>query len=104
MRNDYIVQKDDYKAKIAIVFNDPWNNGIPYTIIDLSILPKRKRNWKSVTVEIKESHGYYIQKTEDRGAYLKEQYLQYITEEDIQSAVNYVYEQFKPEPDKIQFR
>lgn len=102
MRVEYIVQKEDYKAKITVVVTDYSLSQNIYKILDLSILPKRKRVWKSLTYEIKESYEYYICDRGGRTAYLQQQYLKYVSEEDIMDAANCVYKQLKPEPDKIE--
>lgn len=106
MQYEFIVQKETYKAKIAVVPAEYGYGEWKYRIYNLSILPKGKRKWISVTHDISDRYDYRNLKfnSEDRQRYILERYLEYVTEEDIQNAVNYAYEQLKPELNKIEFR
>ena len=106
MRYEFIVQKETYKAKIAVEPAEYGYGEWKYRIYDLSILPKGKRKWISVTHDISDRYDYRNLEfnSEDRQKYIKERYLKYVTEEDIRSAVSYTYEQLSPELNKIVFR
>ena len=105
MNFEFITQKEGYKAKIIISFGEYSFSELKYSICDLSILPKGKRKWVSVTRDISDRYDYRNLEfnSEDRQKYIKERYLKYVTEEDIRSAVSYTYEQLSPELNKIVF-
>lgn len=106
MLYEFIVQKETYKAKIAVSPLECGYSEWKYLICNMSILPKGKRKWISVTHDISDRYDYRNLKfnSEDRQRYILERYLEYVTEEDIQNAVNHAYEQLKPELNKIEFR
>lgn len=106
MQYEFIIQKETYKAKITVYPAEYGYGEWKYSILNLSILPKGKRKWISVTHDISDRYDYRNLEfnSEDRQRYILERYLEYVTEEDIRNAVNYAYEQLKPELNKIEFR
>lgn len=70
----------------------------------MEILPKGKRKWITLGDSIKDEFSYRKLDIDGRNQFAKEKYLQYVTWEEICAAVDYAYEQIKPNYDKIKFR
>lgn len=101
---EYIVQKESYKVKICVEINTYGYASLNYRILGVEILPKGKRKWITLGDSIKDEFSYRKLDIDGRNQFAKEKYLQYVTWEEICAAVDYAYEQIKPNYDKIKFR
>ena len=104
MFEEYIVQKEEYRAKIIVGILNFSLSGLTYKISDLEILPKGKRKWISIGRELRDQYAYRVLDFDERSQYAKEQYLKYVSWEDICAAVDYAYAQLKPDYEKLDFR
>ena len=103
MRCEYMVQKDGYKAKIFVTVPNFDFSDLNYRISDVSILPKGKRKWISIGEDIRERYAYRVLDIERRHQYAKEQYLQYVSWEDMCAALEFAYARLKPDYENIDF-
>lgn len=95
--------KDKIKIRVN-VYCDRWSDDIKY-IVDLEITPYRKR--KSFYLMSVISDNYKYRSLDNSGMsrhdYAKSEFLKYVTEEQIQQAVNMAYESLKPTQENISF-
>lgn len=102
MKNEYIIQKENYKVKIVTEFLQGYSNDGTFVIRDVCILPARKRNWRSITNEAKNTMDYYYaKKNNTQNEVFMKQFLQYCTEDDLRDAIMFHYETMKPDTSVI---
>ena len=104
MLKEYIVQKEEYKAKIIVGILHFSLSDLTYRISDLEILPKGKRKWISIGTDIRDEYAYRVLDFDGRSQYAKEQYLKYVSWEDLCAAVDHAYAQLKPDYEHVDFR
>ena len=104
MQYEYIVQKEGYKAKICIEVGVYNYSSLSYRMSRLEVLPKGKRKWVTLGETIRDDYSYRKLDFDGRSEFAKERYLKYVTWEDICAAVDYAYEQIKPNYNEIDFR
>lgn len=91
----YEVKKDDCKLQICVSVSCAGSSAT-YKVVDVRYIPKRKRKPVSIATQITSSYEYRHRDYCDRESYVKEQYLKYCTEEDIENAIQYTYSMIKP--------
>lgn len=105
MRKEIIIEKEDYKLKIAVSLHDQGysGEGLFYRFDWICILPKRERKWQFLTNRWRDEFQYRQTPYEQRGDYIHKKYLEYLTEEDIvfikQQMFNYICEKLNPTSD-----
>ncbi len=104
MRHNYEIQKDGYKVDIVVDVYTTDFKEVSYRIVNVGIKEKGKRKFDYISHRIHESYEYRRRDYDEREAYAREKYLEYITEEDVKNALEYAYSQMKPDISKVVYR
>lgn len=105
MRKEIIIEKEDYKFKVAIsLYGDNWYEKDLYYRFDwIKYLPKRKCKWISLSDEWREGWDYRNTPYDKRSDFMKNKYLEVLTVEDIkfikQQLFNEICEKLNPSSD-----
>ena len=102
MRFTYEVDKGEYKAEIVVAVYDI-SSKLDYRIVDLGIKEKRKRKYEYRSKIIRDDYFYRGLDTEGRKQYIKDDFLKYVSPEDIYNALTFAYEKLKPSQDQIDY-
>ena len=102
MKYEYIIKKPEQTICIEVSIYCDYSK-IEYRISDVGIKPKGKRKFDFVAARLRDDHGYRNTDYDKRGAYVKNEYLKLVTEEELQATIAYAYEQIKPNFDGITY-
>ena len=85
MRKEVIIEKENCKYKVAVRLYgaDYYSNKICYRFEYLMVLPKGKRKWRELSRRWSDSYEYRRTPYEERSEYIKNKYLEYLTQDDI---------------------
>lgn len=100
---EYILQKEDCKIKIRLDLQTSYKK-VVYQISDISILPKCKRKWISQGALIRETYEYRHADYNDRPNHVKQKYLEIVSEDDINKALQEFYKWLHPEKQETFYR
>ena len=103
MKFQYIVEKENHKICIEVEAYVRHLN-FEYSIADIGTKPKGKRKFNFIARQISDSYEYRRRNQEERAIYAKEQFLKYVSEAEIEAAVDYVYSQIKPDFGEITYK
>lgn len=99
----YEVKKDDCKLQILVSIRCS-GGAASCTVEDIRRTQKGKRKPISISAQVRDTWEYRRRGYDERGKYVKEQYLKYCTEEDIESAIQYAYSMIKPTLENVAYR
>ena len=101
---EIIIDKGDckYKLKIRILTGIAYSD-FGYQLCGLYTLPKRKRRWHSMSDEWRGDCEYRRTEYDKRDDFIKNKYLEYLTQDDIDCALNQVYEKLLPRKENTNY-
>lgn len=101
---EIIIDKGDckYKLKVRILAGISYSD-FGYQLCGLFALPKRKRKWYKISDEWREDYEYRRTEYDKRNDYIKNKYLEYLTQDDIDNALNQVYEKLSPQKENTNY-
>ena len=103
MKHEYIVDKESHKVCIVIEAYSNFNSPMIYRVCDIGIKEKGKRKFNFIARQITDRWEYRHRDRIGRDEYVREKYLEYVTIEDIQNAVEHAYSKMKPNIDHVEF-
>ena len=100
---EYEIKRNDISVKICVDVYFVYRT-IQYTIADVLTKQKRKRKWDSVSSSVRDRWEYRQLDIDKRCEYAKKEFLKYVTEDELNSALQFAYDSVKPTPQNTVFR
>lgn len=104
MRVECKIKKENIDVCIIVeIYTTYGYSNCEYRIVDIGTKTKEQRKFKFKARNISNDYGYRKLDYKDRQEYVKKMYMSYVTDEDIQKAINFAYEKMKPKFKDVRF-
>lgn len=99
----FINENKDQIRIVVRVNNYSRDESIRFRVCDIMVKPYRKRKEISIAASIRDRYDYRVLDLDGRKEYVKNVFLEYCTQEQIDKAVQEEYEKLAPSEDNVEY-
>ena len=99
----FINENKDQIRIVVRVNNYGYGGSIRFRVCDIMVRPYRKRKEISIAASIRDRYDYRVLDSDGRKEYVKNVFLEYCTQEQIDKTVQEEYEKLAPSEDNVEY-